>query len=399
MNRQHLKLREIIWEITGACKNGCSYCGSSREWSEKIDEAKVLQIAERIALYPPENIDISGGDPLLISKKTHEDVVNLLKAKNVVCKILINPKSIKNLTNLKVEDILVLYDWIGISINTKEELEIFSEYIKSNPLEKYTVITNFNLDNIFLYDLIETFVKEHSVVWQIQYTMYKRSEEQLALYLNEEASQHLFDKINQSIGKSIRITMADNINDGSCTAGFASLGILSNGDVIPCLSMRSWIGCNEFISIKEGNLLDDPNTDYPHSGSLEEMWINGFESQRFNDFTCCKDHCKKRFFVLDITNTELGRQILRGKKAGELQRIDNPLLQENIMVYGVKDFREQQDPQPYIPLKDGSGVYLYGVGSGYGMAQAYAVSITDNSTGLVKAVYGVGKPKVKKSEP
>jgi molybdenum cofactor biosynthesis enzyme MoaA len=62
--RKKLELQEIVWEITGECKNGCSYCGSKDAWNCITDVDKICKIADEIAKYPPKEINMSGGDPL-----------------------------------------------------------------------------------------------------------------------------------------------------------------------------------------------------------------------------------------------------------------------------------------------------------------------------------------------
>ena len=142
----HLKLKEIVWELCGKCKNGCKFCGSKSVWNENIDEEKIISIAKKISEYPPEEINISGGDPLLVSTKTHEDITSILKKKKVICKIVISPKSLKE-DNSEILSILKNYDHIGISINEKKDMDLAK---KINHLKNITYITNFNLENIFL---------------------------------------------------------------------------------------------------------------------------------------------------------------------------------------------------------------------------------------------------------
>lgn len=284
MQEPMIKLKEILWEITGECHNGCAYCGSSSVWKEKTDENKIKCIVDEIAKFPPEQIDISGGDPSLVSLGTHKYIKEVLSNVGVKVKVLLNPKSILNAGKRKFLTICDLYDWVGISINTKEELELAKELMIPN----MTIITNFNLSNIFLFDKIFEFVKNWNVIWQIQYTVYKskvfEEENPLALYENEETSNYLFDKINNAMDVYDKIVIADNMNNGRCSAGIYSIGILSNGDVIPCLSMRSWTSnCDKDCP----NMLNKP---------LETIWENEFKRQRFGSFFCCKDTCKNRCF-------------------------------------------------------------------------------------------------------
>ena len=279
-----LKLQEIIWEITGKCNNGCAYCGSTDLWFEDIDEDKIKKIADAIAEYPPESLNVSGGDPLLISYATHEYIVNkLTKAK---CKILFNPMSLKYATSIGPQaaaqdaatklKILLLYSHVGVSVNTKGELNQFNNYKFPFP---FTVISNFNLTNFFLFDDIATSLSKYpDCCWQIQFTMYKKDDD-LGLYNYPEAVA----KLNQDIAKypNLKIVVADNANPGPCSAGIATLGILSSGDVVPCLSMRSWC---EPIKV-EGNILMNP---------LKDIWVYNFKENRFEDCICCKDICQRQ---------------------------------------------------------------------------------------------------------
>jgi len=289
MQPQGIKLREIIWEVTGACKNGCSYCGSKECWNEVIDEDRIKLIVNAISLYPPTAIDISGGDPLLVSLDTHRYIKEMLKDKaGVMIKVLVNPKSLYTHDNDKKEifygdnvlKILDLYDWIGLSINTEEELKQCCCSIVPSWLKKCTVITNFNLSNIFLYSAIEEFIKNNNLSWQIQMTMYK-AENSEALYSSEHAIELLSLLIQKSLKEGVKVIPADNINGGSCGAGTSCIGILSSGIVVPCLSMRSWKSGDEFEKATRGNILDY---------GLEAIWENSFDDYRFKPFKCCKDY-------------------------------------------------------------------------------------------------------------
>ncbi len=291
MQNSHLKLKEIIWELTGKCNNRCEYCGSKDAWKVTINPETIVKIAENIAKFPPEEIDISGGDPLLVNFAVNEQVVKVLKDKNVKCKIIINPKSI-----MKADvGVLGLYDWIGVSINTEEELNLLLKGFTF--LNKSTIISNFNLQNIFLYDKIQDFVKTHNLTWQVQYTVFKESEKTLALYENQPSLDFFFTKIKKSIENGVKIVLADNMNTGNCGAGLCSLGILYTGDIVPCLSMRSWV--EDINSLIVGNILGNEGcSDNFKNNPLKYIWENRFNKYRFECFKCCKDHCKNKAFNL-----------------------------------------------------------------------------------------------------
>jgi MoaA/NifB/PqqE/SkfB family radical SAM enzyme len=284
MQEQKIKLKEIIWEITAKCDNCCSYCGSKENWNKEINYEIIDKIVERIHEYPPEEINLSGGDPLLIDIDKLKEIVDKFNQKNIKTKIIINPKSLPN-RELNFYQKLSFFYCIGLSINNKEELDIsknINNYqIGKNKFEKTTIITNFNIDNIFLFDDIAKFIKKNKLMWQIQYTMYKNKNDIKAIYNNNSAFEYLKNKINEfAKNNTNNIILADNMTADICTAGINSVGITYDGKVIPCLSMRSWSN-----KIETYDLL---------KFSLKQIWESGFKKQRFGQFECCKDNCKNK---------------------------------------------------------------------------------------------------------
>lgn len=272
MQQKQIALQEIIWEITGKCNNGCTYCGSKHIRSAAPNTDIILEIARKIAAYPPKEINISGGDPICVEPEVHADVLKILRGSDrpPVCKIIVNPKSFIRYQK-KFNDIVEMYDWAGISVNDQEEIDAMVEYKKTiDVFDEFTVITNFNLLNIFMFDAIRRVVGNN--IWQIQFTI----DDKQGIYNSPEAVRYLQEKISNSNAK---IVIADNMNGGQCSAGKCSLGILHTGDVVGCLSMRSW---ENSLSI-EGNIARDL--------SLKDIWERSFIRYRFSEFKCCKDVC------------------------------------------------------------------------------------------------------------
>jgi MoaA/NifB/PqqE/SkfB family radical SAM enzyme len=348
MQKPSILLKEIIWEITGRCNNRCKFCGSKEVWNEPIEEDTILEIARRIVSHDdtiPEEIDISGGDPLLVSYDCHKELIRILKSENVLCKIVINPKSaFKEYSVLKDKlDILNMYDHVGISINTPEEAKNFGDLVG---MCNSTVITNFNLQNVFIFNMIHDLVKNHNVPWMVQFTMYKENNP-LALYNdeNEEALNELNVKINLAKKEGTRIVVSDNANPYQCSAGTRSLGILNNGDVVGCLSMRCWEDKMNVV----GNILRK---------GLNEIWKNRFQEYRFGYFKCCKDHCKNKLIQIEKESLyffyENGKEIVS----------DNPFYNErklweqpiDVQVYGVVS-----NISYHVPKLDSGIKAVYGV--------------------------------------
>lgn len=317
-----LKLKEIIWEITPECHNNCKYCGSREILNDKtLPKNDLLKIADKICEYPPQEIDISGGDPLLIPYSTHSEIIQKFKRKNIKSKILVNPKSIND---NKKRLILGLYDWIGISVNSVEELNVLKEKKLVN--DNITIITNFNIINLYDYENIESYVKYKNCNWMIQFTVYKNDKSELAIYNNENSLGLISDKVSKSIYDGVKILISDNANKLLCGMGKSIIGILYNGDVVPCLSMRAWVD-----NIKEkvqGNILKN---------SLMDIWENKFKNYRFKDFVCCKDKCKNKI----IKQTLSFKKFLIDKDGIDKTELPNPYTipqspnDFQIMMYGV----------------------------------------------------------------
>jgi hypothetical protein len=225
---------------------------------------------------------------------------------NVVLKILINPKSLYNAGD--DWDVLSLYSWIGISVNDLSELNylksVFDMFTSNlgkicapiNPLGgpmPITIITNFNLDNIWHYDQIEAFVSEKMLTWQVQYTMYNDNSEGKAIYAHPDGYKLLMDKLQASINYGRNIVIADNMNQGDCAAGQNSIGILWDGTVVPCLSMRSWT--HDLMEV--GNIRDT---------ALCKIWEEGFGHLRACGFKCCKDVCNNPYIPPPILGNKIG---------------------------------------------------------------------------------------------
>lgn len=344
MQKPHITLHEVIWEITDNCGQNCTYCGSKETLNQTpIESENIRAIVDEIAKFPPKAIDISGGNPLLVSLSDHEYLVRQLGSVGVQCKILFNPFNRKDdkETDAKIE----LYDWVGLSVNTQEE---FNEAKSWSVFDKMTIITNFNVGNVFLFKEIEKFVIENNLVWQVQYTMYKEKD-MLEIYSNKEAKEYLHKLIQHS--KS-NIIAADNMNPNSpCSAGIASLGILANGDVVPCLSMRSWV--DDLKELIFGNLLRKTPQD-----TLSNIWIKKFSQFRCEEFKCCKDHCQVYDNIVDCEITTNAGSGITWFPAPEYPTFDNDKF-PNVMMYAVQGMRDISIVYGVQP----SSTFVYGVWS------------------------------------
>ena len=356
-----LRLREIIWEITDVCHNNCSYCGSkdillkSSNITPVEKEKKILRIAEEIAKYPPKKVDISGGDPLTVSLETHQKIIKLFKEKFIETAILINPLSIiKNdwVNSLSDKyDIVKLYDVVGISINTEKELQTYFDRHDFFYNLNAVFVTNFNVSNVFLIDSIKRAIKNHSIQnWQIQLTMFMK-ENDLALYNNKSGFKFFEGKIKELIKEKVPFVLADNVNPGPCGAGTQSCGIFYDGQVVPCLSMRSWRDNNNLKWKTDPQMNILKVVAELKKSNLEHIWEKGFHKYRFCEFNCCKNVTNIFINVIDLFEKELEG----------LQEIKFPPDDDEPIDLGEPDKLNPTKPIPYIPQQDFPQVDLYGV--------------------------------------
>jgi MoaA/NifB/PqqE/SkfB family radical SAM enzyme len=346
MANAHLDLTDIVWEITGACRNNCSYCGSKANWKAPVDEELIKKISYEIYKFPPIEVNISGGDPLLVSYETHDEIIKLFKQEDIKCKIVVNVKSLIN-REVNHDNIskLELYDRIGVSLNTVNEISLFRKIENILPTDKITIITNFNVVNVFLFEEICKLVKEKNYLWMIQYTIYKTIDKR-AVYYSNESFNYLKSKVTNALKEGVGIVVADNATSYPCAAGLKSVGILYDGSVVPCLSMRAW--CRDIETEVQGNIL---------TNGLKDIWVEGFRKQRFQNFVCCKDYCgRKCLLELEEEPTTY--------KLEDLHKI--PDLKKELIIDEIFENNKKKivpDQSPYVTLYGVAdrNMYIYGV--------------------------------------
>lgn len=345
MEKAKIKLNEIIWEITNRCDNNCAYCGSSGVTSQDAP-VNIIRIASAIAEGKPRKVNISGGDPLQVDPDVLQKVVDILHGAGIQVTVLLNPKSLQKQPQFN----LAMFDVLGLSVNTLEELTIahtLSDIVQDRQWfnTHTTIVTNFNVTNVALVPSIAAFIKGVHKCWQVQYTMYKDATDPNALYNSGNSqSKELLEQLLSKAAEDVNIVLADNANGGGCSAGVSSLGILYNGDIVPCLSMRSWHP--DLGATVQGNIFD---------ASLKTFWEQRFVEYRFEDSICCKDHCG-RDKVLKLTPAANNSTLLG--YPWPVKR--HPSQSGGVMAYAVISPRDAR--QPEYPLDQ--VIALYAVTTG-----------------------------------
>lgn len=343
---QPLKLKEIIWEITNVCDrfgtpNQCEFCGSTSILKKYDSTPKpilnehihILKIAEEICEYPPEEINLSGGEPSTLGNDFLLTVTQILKQKMKV-------KIITNGSLFKLKDKTInQFDAIGLSINTQSDINLLMDNIETIKKfsKKITAITNFGNHNIFNYTDLKQFLQLIGITtWQLQLTMGNKYQ------LNSTGITYIRDLINKE--KEINVIPADNLREYyECTAGQYSCGITADGNIIGCLSERSYKKDLKF----EGSLLKE---------SLKEIWENNFKDMRFrNCFKCCR--CFIDYPKVVEKEDENTHSLT---KAWEIiKKVKTTPIPNNIMLYGVIPSRTIM--YGVSPTEESPIVIMYGI--------------------------------------
>lgn len=279
-----------VWEVTMGCNMRCGHCGSScaDPLPDELTTEEALDLCDQIAELGLKWITISGGEPL--TRKDVPMLVERLSSSGVAVNIITNGWLLSEETaqELKESGISTVaisidgtpeihdkirregaFDHARRAFQTMKELGIYTGAV--------TTITKQNID--ILHDLKEELIGMGVKSWQVQLGLPMGNlQERPDWVLEPEQIQDIIDFAYKTAKEGrIAIYLADCIGyytkkeieikkiayrtnmiapwDG-CNAGTRGFGILQNGDILGCTSIRS----KEFI---EGNIKERP---------LREIW-------------------------------------------------------------------------------------------------------------------------------
>lgn len=304
-----------VWEITMGCNLRCKHCGSSCEGAleGELTTQEALNLCDDLGKMGFEWITLSGGEPT--TRKDWHLIAKRLNENGVIPNMITNGWLLNEEIADKAVDAGI--NTIAFSIDGLEETHdyirkkgSFAKIMSALDILKNrnincSAITTINTRNISeLEDLREILISKGVAGWQLQLglpmgNMAKNSD----LVSVPEHINKVIDFSYNTIqeGKNIDIQLADCIgyynvkelevrrksmgqdyNWFGCGAGKFSLGILHNGDILGCTSVRD----RSFI---EGNIRNTP---------IKDIWDNP-DSFSWNR-TMTKDKlsgvCKKCLF-------------------------------------------------------------------------------------------------------
>lgn len=281
-----------VWEVTMGCNMRCGHCGSSCEkpLDDELNTEESFKLIDMLEDIGIKWITISGGEPLI--RKDIVKLVERLNRKNITVNIitngwLLNEELVKSLKEAGVSTIAISLDGTKDIHNKIRREGAFEQADRAfTLLKKYDIytasITTVSNENIgILEDLKNYLVSKGIQMWQLQLGLpmgnfkqhldwvispekvddiidfcYKTSKEGKINVYPADCIGYYNDKISEILKQSYNTDK--DIQWEGCNAGVRSFGILQNGDILGCTSIRD----KKFI---EGNIKEK---------SLREIWEN-----------------------------------------------------------------------------------------------------------------------------
>lgn len=289
---KHYQPVTAVWEVTMGCNMRCKHCGSSCSESlpDELNTEEALACIDQLADIHLRWITISGGEPL--TRRDLPLLIRRLKEKGIVVNIITNGWLLKERAGMLHEAGI---STVAVSIDgprdIHDKVRMTGSYARSEEgiralkelgvtVGAVTTITKQNIDR--LSELRDDLIRIGVDSWQVQIGLPMGNLAQRPDWVIEPSQvDDLIDFCYQTMQQGkIRIYPADcigyynlkelevrrvsyqteNVLWDGCNAGVRGFGILHNGDILGCTSIRS----REFIegTIRERSLAaiwNDPN--------------------------------------------------------------------------------------------------------------------------------------------
>ncbi|MDT8717556.1 radical SAM protein [Clostridium sp. 19966] len=280
-----------VWEITMGCNLRCKHCGSSCEgpMEGELTTEEALKLCDDLGQLEFKWITLSGGEPT--TRKDWHLIAKRLCENNIIPNMITNgwllneeiiDKAVEagiNTIAISIDGLENTHDLIRKPGSFKKDMAAFD--LLKNKNINYGAITTINSINIKeLEELKAILIEKGLMSWQLQLGLpmgnlaknielvAKPSDVDILIDFAHRAM--LEGKIQINLGdcvgyynlKEIQVRNHNKKTEqyqwNGCGAGRCNLGILHNGDIVGCTSIRS----REFI---EGNIKEIP---------IKEIWEN-----------------------------------------------------------------------------------------------------------------------------
>lgn len=262
-------LRAAVWEITMGCNMRCKHCGSVCEeiLKDQLTSEEALKLCDELVDMKLDFITLSGGEPTI--RKDWDSIARRLSLGGINTSIITNgwlmsDDLIKRAKAAKVHTICISMDGIEKTHDMIRRVGSFKKDIAALKKIKESgihtaVITTVSSANIEQLEQLYTIFNNINIdIWQLQLAMPMGNfKHQQNFKIEPTYIDRIIDFAYEKIGKGIKVTLADCIgyynvkatkvlqnhvqNDWcwqGCGAGKSSIGILHNGDITACTSMR-----------------------------------------------------------------------------------------------------------------------------------------------------------------
>lgn len=313
------KAKTCVWEITVACNMRCKHCGSSctNASEDELTTEEALDACRQMGEIGVEWVTLSGGEPT--TRKDWNIIAKGLTDNGIIPSMITNAWLLDEDLIEKAEKSGI--NTIAISIDGNNNTHDFIrkpgaferalkglDLIRQSSYLHSAVITTVNSENITeLNEMKEIFIEHGVENWQIQFglpmgNMSHNKDLVISPAVVDKIIEFAYEimqegKINIDLAdcvgyfnlKEIKIRQQslknrnnedfDGYSWSGCGAGKVGFGLLNNGDVVGCTSIRS----KEFI---EGNIKKQP---------LKEIWNsdNNFNWNREMKKEKLEGKCKK----------------------------------------------------------------------------------------------------------
>lgn len=280
-----------VWEITMGCNMRCKHCGSSCESSleGELTTQEALDLCNDLGEMGLQWITLSGGEPT--TRKDWDLIAKRLNENNVIPNIItngwfLNEETIDRAVEAGINTIAISIDGLEKTHDFIRKSESFKRSMAALDLLRnkdinYSVITTINSVNINeLEELKSILINKGVMGWQLQLglpmgNMSKNSDlvaqpSDVDVIINFAYKSMLENKIDIQLAdcmgyynlKEIEVrkhsSKIDVYDWNGCGAGKYNLGILHNGDILGCTSIRE----KEYI---EGNI---------RKTNIKDIWNN-----------------------------------------------------------------------------------------------------------------------------
>jgi len=274
-----------VWELTMACNMRCKHCGSSCEdrHEDELTTEEALALCDELKELGMKVITLSGGEPTLRSDLSV--IVKRLVDNGIMVNIITNgwfvdEAIVKQLKASGITGIAISIDGLKLTHDQIRVEGSFERGIAALRLIKAhdvlpAVITTVNSVNINELDGLNSLFREIGIdSWQLQLALPMGNlKHNTEFFLEPHHVNQLIDFAHSKMSSEMGIFLADNVGYynskilelhqksipdvgqwGGCGAGKSIIGILNNGDITGCTSIRD----KQFIAgnIRERSLKD-----------------------------------------------------------------------------------------------------------------------------------------------